>query len=637
MPLSDNGGPTPTHALLWTSPAFDAGDPTDVAGQGIVRTFDQRRSGFDRIKGAAIDVGAFEQNAVDPLVVDTLEDTIDGDYSPGEVSLRELLAFANASPGNDAISFAATLAGGTIQLTQGQLLITDDVTIEGLGADQLTIDANGGSRVFNILVNQTVSIGGLTLTGGNADQGGAIRSGGNSDVSLNGVVISGNAAAGNGGGIQSYGSLTVSDSTISGNTAGDDGGGVWIYNDFFTPAGSNIARIFNSTISGNTAGGDGGGLYATYGRTLIRHSTITENTAANGGGISSFNDFFAYNRTEIYSSIIAGNTDNDDVRTIGSGSSSIRSDGFNLVGAGNAVAAFTSIGDQTNVTDPMLGLLADNGGPTPTHFPQTGSLAVDRGDPDAVAGASGVPLFDQRGAGFDRVSGSRIDIGAVEVQSATVDGDFNDDGAYDCLDIDALTAAVASMNDPLFDLTGDSMVNLDDVTVARGGGANNQAATGGNPFLPGDANLDGVVDVSDFNIWNNNKFTANSAWCSGSFNADGVVDVPDFNIWNNNKFTNSDLTLAMGGTKVEPYIESSNLSRVVTHEFMPHDYLVDEVSIAPLLPTHVTHPCVEKTTRVMPLASNGARHTPADILAIEVTFASWGRGLRGPMRSTSCL
>ena len=351
LPLSDNGGPTPTHALLLTSPALDAGDPTDVAGQGIVRSFDQRRSGFDRIKGAAIDVGAFEQTAVDALVVDTLEDTIDGDYSPGDVSLRELLDFANASPGNDAISFAATLEGGTIQLTQGQLLITDDVTIEGLGADRLTIDANGGSRVFNILVNQTVSIGGLTLTGGNADQGGAIRSGGNSDVSLNRVVISGNAAAGNGGGIQSYGSLWVSDSTISGNTAGDDGGGVWIYNDFFTPAGSNIARILNSTISGNTAGGDGGGLYATYGRTIIRHSTITENTAANGGGISSFNDFFAYNRTEIYSSIIAGNTDDDDVRTTGSGSSSIRSDGFNLVGAGNAAAVFTAV--ATNRMSPI--------------------------------------------------------------------------------------------------------------------------------------------------------------------------------------------------------------------------------------------------------------------------------------------
>ena len=63
--------------------------------------------------------------------------------------------------------------------------------------------------------------------------------------------------------------------------------------------------------------------------------------------------------------------------------------------------------------------------------------------------------------------------------------------------------------------------------------------TGGNAYLSGDANLDGVVDVSDFNLWNANKFETVSAWCSGDFNADGVVDVSDFNIWNSSKFQSS--------------------------------------------------------------------------------------------------
>ena len=62
----------------------------------------------------------------------------------------------------------------------------------------------------------------------------------------------------------------------------------------------------------------------------------------------------------------------------------------------------------------------------------------------------------------------------------------------------------------------------------------------GNSYLPGDANLDGFVDASDFNIWNANKFTANAAWCSGDFNADGLVDASDFNIWNANKFQSAD-------------------------------------------------------------------------------------------------
>ena len=58
----------------------------------------------------------------------------------------------------------------------------------------------------------------------------------------------------------------------------------------------------------------------------------------------------------------------------------------------------------------------------------------------------------------------------------------------------------------------------------------------GASYLEGDANLDGAVDVSDFNLWNQNQFTANAAWSAGDFNADGNVDVSDFNIWNSNTF-----------------------------------------------------------------------------------------------------
>ncbi len=54
--------------------------------------------------------------------------------------------------------------------------------------------------------------------------------------------------------------------------------------------------------------------------------------------------------------------------------------------------------------------------------------------------------------------------------------------------------------------------------------------------LPGDANGDQVVDVSDFNIWNSNKFATNTTWITGDFNGDGSTDVSDFNIWNSFKF-----------------------------------------------------------------------------------------------------
>ena len=60
--------------------------------------------------------------------------------------------------------------------------------------------------------------------------------------------------------------------------------------------------------------------------------------------------------------------------------------------------------------------------------------------------------------------------------------------------------------------------------------------------LPGDANLDGFVDVTDFNRWSENKFSNDGrfiGWGKGDFNTDGVVDVSDFNIWNDHKFTAS--------------------------------------------------------------------------------------------------
>ena len=118
-----------------------------------------------------------------------------------------------------------------------------------------------------------------------------------------------------------------------------------------------------------------------------------------------------------------------------------------------------------------------------------------------------------------------------------VTGDFDMDGEYDCMDIDSLIAEIAAgTNDGSFDLTGDG--NVDDADLAAWlveAGENNIGAA----YLEGDANLDGVVDVGDFNIWNSNKFTTNPAWCNGDFNADGVVDVGDFNIWNTNKFQSS--------------------------------------------------------------------------------------------------
>jgi predicted outer membrane repeat protein len=241
-PLADNGGPTMTHALLAGSPAINAGDLNAVAGVGGVPLYDQRGAPFGRVFNGRIDIGAFEYQQPSDLnlLVDTLVDESDGNYSRGDLSLREAIALANQygsanypSTAVDTIRFDPALAGGTILLTMGELRITDDVSIIGLGADQLTIDASGndptpdqnngdGSRVFNIdngtADRLNVSISGLRLTGGDVSgMGGAIVSA--EDVFLADLLVDQNASFFSVGGnaIFCNGSLEIERSRIVGN------------------------------------------------------------------------------------------------------------------------------------------------------------------------------------------------------------------------------------------------------------------------------------------------------------------------------------------------------------------------------------------------------------------------------------
>ena len=131
----------------------------------------------------------------------------------------------------------------------------------------------------------------------------------------------------------------------------------------------------------------------------------------------------------------------------------------------------------------------------------------------------------------------------IAITDVSILGDFNGDLALDCADVDALVAELASNGMSLvFDVNSDAMVDHQDLdewlTIAG------EFNIGG-AYLPGDANLDGFVDVSDFGIWNQHKFSADNGWCGADFNADGVTDVSDFGIWNTNKFTASNKVAAV--------------------------------------------------------------------------------------------
>ncbi len=146
----------------------------------------------------------------------------------------------------------------------------------------------------------------------------------------------------------------------------------------------------------------------------------------------------------------------------------------------------------------------------------------------ALTGSSYVPIIDTVGSL------------TVDLHLCAGKADLDFDGTVDIHDIDVLVSAIAEeVFTDFYDLNGDTLLDAGDITewLALAG---SQLLPSGNSFIMGDANLDGVVDTSDFNVWNANKFTDTLLWSDGNFNGDAGVDVSDFNIWNTTKFTASD-------------------------------------------------------------------------------------------------
>jgi hypothetical protein len=157
---------------------------------------------------------------------------------------------------------------------------------------------------------------------------------------------------------------------------------------------------------------------------------------------------------------------------------------------------------------------------------------------DGVADFEFYELFDDVSNAIDAAFLTTSTI-TFQLQMTNLPGDFDGDGDYACADVDALVDAIVRAEHELtFDLTGDDMVDTADLSewLALAGAAENAS---GNPYLPGDANLSGVVDFLDFNIWAANRFTSQSAWCLGDFNATGIIDFLDFNIWAEHRFQSS--------------------------------------------------------------------------------------------------
>jgi CSLREA domain-containing protein len=367
-------------------------------------------------------------------VVNSLADPGNGPCNATQCTLREAIN----DPGSTEISFAPDLTG-PITLAPpaaggGTLTINKTLSITG-PSQRIVIRRRTTDplfRIFRIDPGVTVRLTNLTIQGGRLSGGsGGAGISNTGTLRLINSVVAGNSAAMGGGGIVNFGTLggtlRLINSTVSDNS-GEVGGGINNIDGTLTLTQSRVSNnnsvevggginnngsaarltLTNSTVSRNSAAsGDGGGILitSTTSRTTLRNTTVARNSAAQGGGgIRTSGPLILTN------SLVALNTAPQGPDVLKSGGVTVTAR-FSLLGirSGSGVSDGVNgnqFGTRSNPLDPLLGPLADNGGPTRTHALLPGSPAID------AASTPDCPTTDQRGV--LRPQGAACDIGSYE-------------------------------------------------------------------------------------------------------------------------------------------------------------------------------------------------------------------------------
>jgi CSLREA domain-containing protein len=365
-----------------------------------------------------------------------------GDYRIFNVIASGVVTFSGITISNGRLSVSSSGGGGgaginnassgTVNVTNCTL--TDNSTV--FSFQPLFISSGGG--IFNgpgtlNVTNSTLSNNSNGGFGGGSGDGGAIANSGTATITN--CSLSNNGSAGRGAAIYNEGSMTVDSSILSDNSARLAGG---IYN-------AGMLDVTSSTLSNNSAPSNGGGgIYDAGGTLNVTNSTLSDNSASEGGGI------FSLGTVSLTSSTLSNNSaSNNGGGVVNSGPSMtmescivalntaptspnlsgvIASQGHNAVGDTSNSTFIPGTGDQIGVTTAQLnlGVLQNNGGPTPTIALGMGSVAIDAGA-DAVTGLPLNLTTDQRGTGFPRLSGIHVDVGAFELQQLHVGPPRNKD------------------------------------------------------------------------------------------------------------------------------------------------------------------------------------------------------------------
>ncbi|MFN0194179.1 MAG: beta strand repeat-containing protein [Aestuariivirga sp.] len=415
------------------------------------------------------------------LTVTNLDDS-------GAGSLRDAVDAANASVGEaDTIVFQAGLSG-TITLAAGELLLSDDVTINGdTNGDRkadITLSGNDANRVFQIDGDNAgnVSLESLTMTNGyNAYNGGAlfIMHG---NLTIRDSTIQ-NSTCSHGGGLYlDYASVTIYNSLITGNTSATKGAGIYSY--------GGVTTLVQTTVDGNTSAGKAGGIFkggdlsvgsGSPGQLNVVNSTITNNTAYAGGGSSTGGGGIAGGQLNITNSVVAANTSGGALSDI---SGTVNTGNNNVFGS--SVTITSGNNNLTNANDVGLGALSDNGGSVRSlAIVSANSVLFNQGN---NAAASGIVL-DANGS--PRIVNGTVDIGATELQGVIVVTTAADvvnagDGVTSLREAIAQANAKADTTSILF------AANLSGSTIVLGG----ELVITSDVFINGDTNGDRKADIT---------------------------------------------------------------------------------------------------------------------------------------------
>jgi len=502
-------------------------------------------------------IGSFKVGIVGKLIVDSIDDGVDGDYSAGKFTLREAIAIANAVNGTDTIEFSPSLNNSTITLT-GEIAITNGVQINGPGSSLLSVSGAGTAsttnRIFNINVAATpatVSVSGLTLTGGklSSGNGGAILM---ADEVLNAsdVTFSNNFAAGVGGAIASTGTanITLTNSKMTGNSATGNGGAISM-----ATSAANSLTLTNSIFSNNSSSASGGVLIGNNTITLnVMGSTFSNNTAVTNGGVF----YMGVGTVDIKASTFTGNkatgaSGAGAVINISQGSTYTISDSTftgNMSGGSGGVVTAAATGAPISLTISNSKLnnnsSVTNGGAINMTITVAGSLLdIKTSTFNGNSGASG-------GALFVTAATTTITESTLSNNSATAGGGAIDTGTTAQVTFTNSTVsgnkAAGTAGGGGVRIGGAGALTLNLTTITNNS-ATNAAAKGGGVFINNASAVfqaDGSIIAGNSNATNRDMSAVSTINLGGAYNLLGAVDPAVITVL--------DITNTQSGTEATP-------------------------------------------------------------------------------------